>query len=112
MSLKTGAKQRGGDFVHNRVLRPRGMQRCASSAKHLFRSPHHAGPLQHCRYEVGSGLLVAPGVPDIAERQDMQKLIGGWVGADWNSGGWVGGCAMQHSRDMMGQPCSLERMLP
>ena len=29
------------------------------------------------RYEVGSGLLVAPGVPDVAERQDMQKLIGG-----------------------------------
>ena len=32
------------------------------------------------RYEVGSGLLVAPGVPDIAERQDMQKLIGEWGG--------------------------------
>lgn len=31
------------------------------------------------RYEVGRGLLVAPGVPDIAERQDMQELIGGWV---------------------------------
>lgn len=38
------------------------------------RAPRHAH-----RYEVGSGLLVAPGVPDIAERQDMQKLIGGWV---------------------------------
>ena len=36
-----------------------------------------------CRYEVGSGLLVAPGVPGIAERQDMQKLIGTY-GKAWH----------------------------
>ncbi|PSC67556.1 hypothetical protein C2E20_8783 [Micractinium conductrix] len=36
------------------------------------------------RYEVGSGLLVAPRVPGIAERQDMQRLIGTY-GKAWHT---------------------------
>ncbi|KAL4418775.1 hypothetical protein ABPG77_001642 [Micractinium sp. CCAP 211/92] len=36
------------------------------------------------RYEVGSGLLVAPRVPGLAERQDMQKLIGTY-GKTWHT---------------------------
>ncbi|EFN60097.1 hypothetical protein CHLNCDRAFT_17435, partial [Chlorella variabilis] len=40
-------------------------------------------PEEEKRYEVGSGLLVAPGVPGIAERQDMQKLIGTY-GKAWH----------------------------
>lgn len=35
------------------------------------------------RYEVGSGLLVAPRVPEVAERQDMQQLIGTY-GKTWH----------------------------
>jgi len=48
----------------------------AHPARVLIRAPLH-------RYEVGSGLLVAPGVPGIAERQDMQKLIGTY-GKTWH----------------------------
>jgi hypothetical protein len=36
-----------------------------------------------CRYEVSSGQLVAPRVPGIAERQDMQKLCGTY-GKTWH----------------------------
>jgi hypothetical protein len=57
-------------------------------------------PPAACRYEVGSGLLAAPGVPGLAERQDMQKLIGTY-GKTWHMwqvdrgdplpyGGWAG----------------------
>jgi hypothetical protein len=49
---------------------------------------------------VGSGLLAAPRVPGLAERQDMQKLIGTY-GKTWHMwqvdrgdplpyGGWAG----------------------
>ena len=86
--------------VHVLWQHPRS-QACGSATAPLRRCHGH-----RCRYEVGSGLLVAPRVPGLAERQDMQKLIGTY-GKTWHmwqvdrgdplpyggccgAGGWLG----------------------